>query len=583
MLKSSDPEIQCVFDFTLSLAAAIKNYTLYPQHHAIAKKHLGNISRQLRSYFSFHNCLRLDVDKLTLAYDGDVVYRGLAKESDIAYLLSRDGVQYLEFLKAIELWELQSLLKLINRNRKLDEENDGDIVTDLWEKDYPHIRYKAIDILSLDAPPINFSSFKVTPDFTSTQKMALSGSVPGEDVLHDAWDEGDFTSDIDEVDELSTVDAPPVSIAITAKGNNLWSLSSLEEYELEKMVAVEAERDDTDDIIDILLIMLVLQNNEDDFGEGLDFLLDRYIRSLKVHRFDAALKVLENLKNIRRSFVGKKDWSLPKLDDFFTTVSQPESLRDVERLLLDLSEIPDSGQIKCLWSILHRLEPEILCTIAPLTGKVQAADIRQTLADIILHHAQRDPQALAKTVHLLDAELCEKLMEVAEQMKTSDGNKILAKMSLHPLAQVRRPAFEILVYRDMIDPLDVFLLLNDSDEGVREKIFSLLQKKRDKQIETRLLTYLKEGECSINTKEHLLACYNALGHCGSVASVPLLQEVLMGGGWGSLVDRSSKIHKQGAAYALGLLGIDEANRVLQEGAGSMIPDIRRACRKVIGK
>lgn len=588
MLKSSDPEIQCVFDFALSFAGAIKNYSLYPQHHAIARKHLLNVSRTLSRFFSNYARLRLDVDKLTLLYDGDIVYRGEARENDIAYLLGRDGVQYLEFVKGVELWELRSLLRLINRNKSLDEENEGDIVTALWEQDYPHIQYKAVDILSLDAPALNFGSFRVAPEHHQTRPGA---STDGKQPFSEASeagageypDEDDLLSDVEDLDEYPQVDAPPVSIAITAKDHNLWALSPLERYELEKMVAVENERDDTDDIIDILLILLILQNNEEDFVHGLEFLQDRFIRSLKIHRFDAALKVLENLKRIRKSFIGKKDWGLPLVDDFFVSVSQPESLRDVERLLLDLDEAPDSGQIKCLWSILRRLTPEILSTIGPLAGAVPSIQIRQSLAEIILHHSRHDPQAFADTVHLLDEELCCKFVPVAEQMNARDGNSILNKMALHTSPLVRKTAFDLLVNRGKVDPLELFSLINDADEAIRENILNLVKRKRNAQVEDRLLAYLKSGENIFNNREHLLACYEALGHCGSARSIPFLQGVLMGGGWSGLVSRISQAHKQGAANALHFLHLDEADAILREGASGMLPDVRLACRKAIGK
>ncbi|NOQ46539.1 MAG: hypothetical protein GQ559_07685 [Desulfobulbaceae bacterium] len=614
MLKSSDVELQGVFDFTLSFAAAIKNYTLYPQDHAIARKHLLNLSRRISKFLSNYDRLRLDVEKNTLLYDGDIVYRGVSQESDIAYLLSRDGVKYLEFLKGIELWEIQSLLKVINSYRVLDEENDGDIVTALWEQEYPHIQYKAIDILSLDAPAINLSSFKVAPDQNTSEQdgeihpattpdnePAVEGtsglhgtdSVAGKhSAWHDTYDEADAASDVDDVDEhdqgrsiseQGLVDSPPVSIAITAKGDDLWTLSPLERYELEKMVAAGEEQDDTDNVIDILLIILVVQNNKHDFVYALDFLQDRFMRTIKTNRFDAALKVIRNLKTLQQTFVGKKEWALPLLDDLFDTLSQPESLRELKRLLLNTKETPESRQMKHLWSILGLLAPRVLFTIGPLAGKAPSAEIRQSLIGVIIHHAQHDPQILADIVGQLDEELCLKLMPVAQQMKTADASKVFTRMALHPSESVRRKAFEIVVSRDTLEPVELFPLINDPDKETREKILLLLGRERNEQVENRLLSYLEEGEDKINNKEHILACYGALGNCGSDHSIPFLKNILMEGSWSNIFSLDGLAHKQGAANALHALRIDEADSILKEGAGSILPDIRLACRKAIGK
>lgn len=597
MLRSSDPELKSVFDFAMAFAGAIKNYTLYPQDHAIAKKHLLNLGRYIGKFLANYDRLRLDVDKNKLRYGGELVYQGVAEESDVAYLLSRDGVQYLEFVKGIELWEIQSLLKLVNKYRVLDEENDGDIATALWEQEYPHIQYKAIDILSLDAPAINFSGFKVAPaqNISEHAEEGHSGVLSGEESETEAssgWNGDDAESGIGNADEYernvsvseqALVDAPPVSLAITAKGNDLWTLSPLERYELEKMVAAAEKQDDTDNIIDILLIILVIQNNQKDFTCTLDFLQDRFLYTFKIHRFDAALKVLNNLGNIKQSLAGKKQWALPLFDDFFNTISQPESLREPRRLLLDSKAVPDSQQMEYLWRIFCLFPPQVLFTLGPLAAKVESPKMRQALYAVIIHHAQRAPQILADVVPQLDEDLCLRLMPVVRKMQKKEGGKVFASMALHNSSTVRSRAFGILASRNMLDPLSLFPLLNDPDQEIRAKIIALFGEDRNEQWETCLLSYLKNEEYTIHDRDHILACYDALGHCGSSVSLPFLRHVLMGGNLGNIFSSEGRFHKQGAANALHALKIDEAEDILKAGASSMMPDVRLACKKAVGK
>lgn len=587
MLRSSDPELKNVFDFAMAFAGAVKNYTLYPQDHAIAKKHLLNLSRHISRFFANYDRLRLEVDKNKLRYGGELVYQGVAEESDVAYLLSRDGVQYLEFLKGIELWEIQSLLKLVNKYRLLDEANDGDIATALWEQEYPHIQYKAIDILSLDAPAINFSGFKVAPA-QSISEHDGEGHVTGS-TGNESEETRDGPGSTDEYDreasisEQAMADAPPVSLAITAKGNDLWTLSPLERYELAKMVEAAEKQEDTDNIIDILLIILVVQNNQQDFTYTLDFLQDRFLYTFKIHRFDVALKVLNNLGNIKKSFMNKKRWALPLFDNFFDTISQPESLREPQRLLLDSNAVPNSQQMEYLWRIFCLLPPRILFTLGPLASKVESPKMQQALNAVIIHHTQRTPQVLADVVPQLDEELCLRLMPVIRQMKKTDGGKVFTSMALHNSKTVRSRAFGILSSRNMLDPIALFPLLNDPDPEIRTKILFLLAGQRNAQWEESLLTYLKNEEYTIYDREHILSCYDALGHCGSESTIPFLRHVLMGGNLGNIFSSEGRFHKQGAATALHALEIDEADDILKAGAGSMMPDVRLACKKAVGK
>ncbi len=581
ILRSSDPELKGVFNFSLAFAGAVKNYTLYPADHAIAKKHLLNFSRHLTKFLADYECLRLDVEKNSLRYAGEIVYQGSAEESDIAYLLGRDGVQYLEFKRGIELWEMQSLLKLINEHRMLDEENDGDIVTALWEQDYPHIDYKAIDILALDAPAIDFSGFKVAP-------AQVASDVEQDDFSDDSSGSGLDDAGVDDFlagsdDSLAGEEAPSVALTITAKGNDLWILSPLERYELEKMVAAEEQLDNTDNVIDILLIILVVQNDQQDFIATLDFLQDRFLHACKIHRFDAALKVLNNLLKMRGSFSGKKQWALPLFDAFLHTVSRAESLREPRRLLLDPETRPYSQQMEYLWRVLCLLSPEVLFTLGPLLPDVPSAKIRQALSSVIVHHGQRAPEILADTVPLFDEELCLQLLPVARKMPTDAGNKIFLAMALHDSPVVRSRAFGILERRNRLDPLELFPLINDGDREIRQKILALLSRKKNEQCEERLLAYLQNGENTIREKDHLVACYKALGGCGSTRSISVLKEILMGGKIGNMFSREALNHKQGAAVALHELGIAEADQILKEGAAGILPDVRLACKKALGK
>ncbi len=585
ILHSSDPELKGVFNFSLAFAGAVKNYTLYPADHAIAKKHLLNFSRHLTKFLADYDSLRLDVEKNSLRYGGEIVYQGSAEEGDIAYLLGRDGVQYLEFKKGIELWEIQSLLKLINDHRMVDEENDGDIVTALWEQEYPHIGYKAIDILTLDAPAINFSGFKVAPPPVAADRESA-------DSVDDAFagESGDlFDENVDELlldDDSGPVieeEAPSVALAITAKGNDLWVLSPLERYELEKMVAAEEQLDNTDNVIDILLIILVLQNDQQDFTATLDFLHDRFLHALTNQRFDAALKVLNNMLRMRGSFSTKKKWARPLFDNFLETVSRSESLRGPRRLLLDPETRAYSQQMEYLWRVLCLLSPTVLFTLGPLLPDVPSAKMRQALGSVIIHHAQRAPEILVEALPKFDEELCLRLLPIVREMEATTGNRVFLAMALHNSAVVRFRAFGILERRNQLDPLALFPLINDPDGHIREKILSLLSKQRNEQYEQQLLAYLQNGGNTIAEKEHLLACYKALGRCGSKRSIPALREILTGGKLGKMFSRDAMYHKQGAAIALHELRVAEADRIIKEGATGILPDVRLACKKALGR
>ncbi|MBW1750290.1 MAG: hypothetical protein JRJ37_06275, partial [Deltaproteobacteria bacterium] len=222
-------DLRRVGTITQLLAGAIKHHTLYPEDHSIARQHLGKIFDGICSFLENHTTLHLEIGKNSLAYDGDVVYQGKPDENDIAFLLGRDGVEWLEFSRDIELWEVQSLLRVINNNRRSDMESDSTIATDLWEQDLPHIEYKTIDLMAMDLPLLNLGSFQVAAA-PETAKGEQTGSSEGDGSCRDYYSQ---ESDEDDGDIIEGSAEEAISLALTDPGSSLWNLTGEEQLQLE--------------------------------------------------------------------------------------------------------------------------------------------------------------------------------------------------------------------------------------------------------------------------------------------------------------------------------------------------------------
>ena len=67
------------------------------------------------------------------------------------------------------------------------------------------------------------------------------------------------------------------------------------------------------------------------------------------------------------------------------------------------------------------------------------------------------------------------------------------------------------------------------------------------------------------------------GDSGSPRAIPFLRKTLFGKGWLPVFGNSA--HREGAAVALGKMGVKEARQVLEEAARSLNPRVRRIVRK----
>lgn len=574
-------DLRRVGTITQLLAGAIKHHTLYPEDHSIARQHLGKIFDGICSFLENHTTLHLEIGKNSLAYDGDVVYQGKPDENDIAFLLGRDGVEWLEFSRDIELWEVQSLLRVINNNRRSDMESDSTIATDLWEQDLPHIEYKTIDLMAMDLPLLNLGSFQVAAA-PETAKGEQTGSSEGDASCRDYYS---HESDEDDGDIIEgSAEEAAISLALTDPGSALWSLTGEEQLQLEAMVNKEENSVDIESTIEILLILLLIQNNRQEAVDILAFLQDRFLYCLQQHKFKYALKILRTLNKIATTENKRREQLSPLIKGLFQEVSRPESLRDLEKIFTTPEEPLQDNELEALWTLIQLLPPDVLKTLAPLSCKIDMQRFGPAFLAVFEHYCEMDSRYLAAVAGEIDTKICLHLFPFIQRIRMDHATPVLSAMAHHSSPLVRRKAFQLLVDWDTVDIQKLFPLIDDPDETIRGTILSLAGKQRNPTIERMLLKHLQEHAESTGGREHILACYHALGRSGSMESISFLKKRLFQGSkLGTLFATGGGAHKEGAAHALMDLRIPEARKIVKEGTHNILPDVRAACRKALGK
>jgi HEAT repeat protein len=173
-------------------------------------------------------------------------------------------------------------------------------------------------------------------------------------------------------------------------------------------------------------------------------------------------------------------------------------------------------------------------------------------------------------------EMGEKLLDILNTLPGDRANEILFGMCDHPSDKVRRKAIKELLDRDPQYAQRLFSLIDDPDnEVIRTHILAAIAKQRSSAAENMLLGYLEKNSAQ-DDQDHILACYKALGRCGSNASVPFLRSTLLGRGWNSFMGTGRLVFREGAAIALALLDTPQARSVLLEASKSNFKVVREA-------
>jgi len=102
--------------------------------------------------------------------------------------------------------------------------------------------------------------------------------------------------------------------------------------------------------------------------------------------------------------------------------------------------------------------------------------------------------------------------------------------------------------------------------------------RKSKAAEGLLTKHIKNGKLDANDPGELIACFKALGQCGTEHSLPFLEDALLKGGWISRFRPS--VLRQGAAIALAEMGTEQSLQVLQGAARSHYPAVRKAAQAV---
>ena len=556
----SDKELRDARQVINIFTLAWKNYGLYPEDHVSTVKSIENLVGAFNNFFTNHGDLRLTVEKDCLLYQSEIIYK-VSQEGpseDINILLYRDGIKWIEFQEGLPPAEIACFFRIAFKYRLFAEETEGDIVTALMDEEFENIDFKAVDIYWQDLLLMNFS--QLPPPAPQLGKAADQNET----------DPSRPPTESDVEDNYAR------SIADPSISDAQLELTDTDYKTLKQMVREEESWNITDDLFELLLIMLRDQTEPEKFAEVLGFISEVAFETIELAKFDLLAKLLRALHKLRSPGIStEQDWKSPLIDRFFHDLSKPEIFKLISEKLLQL-QTSEIVKLESLEQVLYYFSPRIIPFLVPVIMQRSSREIQQLVAKAIVRLSRRDIGPLEKITEQHGPEMGNKLLVILNYLKGDRVNGILLKMCQHPYNnKVRRKAINELVERDPKYTQKLFSLIDDPSKEIRACILSAIAKHRSSVLENLLLNYL-QGNSAQKDPDHILACYKALGRCGSDTSVPFLRMTLLRRGWLSFMGSGKAVFRDSAAIALALLGTPEAKNVLQKASKSRFKVIRKA-------
>ena len=553
------------------LIAAFRSYGFYPDNHASTLKIIENVKKNFESYLEEYGELRFYIEKDRLLYKGEIVHYGSASDDNIAFILYRDGIQWIEFQKGLELREISDFVKTVKQHWALLDDPEDDIVTELYELDMPHLRYEASDDLWSSVSPIDF--FQLNADEPGT--LTLDKAEINHHQLEDREGEtGDKKN-------CRFFEPAPPSVTSISMDRSKWDLSPEEINAIRLMLFEENNRDWAADISELLIIVLQREDEKENISEILEYLKEEFKDLLKFQEFHRARELLKKISECYRFCRTEKKWCVSFLNDFFKKIHSEQVLHTLLPTLQKIGNL-DKNTSKRLQTLLQSLQSSAIYALAPMVSLIDSEKDRQFLLNIIADLAKKNLRPVQQLIGGEDETLVLHLVSVLEEL---DGqwplDLLLNKLISHKAARIRCESLKIIMRKNCKEYAKLFPLLDDPDETVRARFLYYIAREKNASIEDHLREYLEKEKYILKTREHILACYKTLGQCGSGSSEPFLVKSLMAGSGKSFFSVSPSIHQIGAAFALNYLNTENSKKTIEKASKSLNPGIRLACRRAM--
>lgn len=565
---------------------AWKNYGLFPEGHATSKKSLETLMAAFGDFFPKHGPLGLVVQKERLLWEDGVIHEvpTEAPAEDVVYLLYRDGINWIEFQQGLPLEELVCFFNILNKYKSLQEESDGDIVTELIDENLAYIEFTAVDILWQDYPLLDFSTLSTIATETGED---ISPDAAAETEQQENTETGEETSQnetngIEQQKSTEHTGAFVKSLNDPSISEALWKISPEELEELQEMVQEEEDLHNTEDVFDVLVAILRGQADKDDFSSVLDFTLEEVGEAIEQGEFGLLLNLFQSLHQmLYRDIPAESLWSRPLLERFFQDLFRPEIIDLLGTRLLTLNG-NDTEKIRHLRQVLLYFPSDAILLLARIILQTRSLEVQKMLLEVSEHLCLRNIGPLESILEDPDKKLGEALLPVLSLLKGKRADNLFLKMVEHPSEKVRAHGVKILLAKNPQNVSKLFFLINDPHDEVSKALLTGISGPKSSMVENLLLKYMKEN-LEQKSPDHILSCYETLSRCGSITSFQFLKRILLTQGWNSFTGFGKEIHRQGAATALALMDTREAKDILLEASQSKYPAIRQAIQLAMTK
>jgi hypothetical protein len=556
-LRALDEELQQGKDLLNTFIKAIKAFRLYPADNPTLKGMQEHLFKRMQVFLELYGSFTLEVGEYEFSFRGKPVYEDRELKGSLPFLFFKDGLRELRFSEGIEEAELKEFTELVVQRDNINEYED-DLITLIWERDFVHIGYTAIDPFVEESPvliPETADQFRknlrTEPIPESARGDFQEGAAGGEyDFDPEAWGKGEESA---------------------SRQSAVYFLTPAEVEALRREVETELRPNFVFETADILLEILGLEGEPEPYQDTLHILQKLLEALVGTGEFGRARDLLNRILVIQKTY-RLADWQTEAIVRFVESLGDSESIQRVGAILEKGTDL----RLEDVNAYLLLLDSKSVPGLVKVLGELSNSKGRRMLCDVICELAKGKPEMLIAFIDDPRWYLVRNLAYIFGRIGAETGMPQVQKAYSHSEPRVRREAVQAagLIGGARASAL-LTRALKDPDLRIRSMAAVNLARVGKKAGLPALLEAIQGKDFAKRDPAEIKAFFDAVGSVGSNEALRPLQQILEQKGWfgGGIKDEV----RLAAACGLALIGTPEAKAVVQAGAGSREESVRRAC------
>ena len=558
----SDEEFILARDLTGTFVKAIKAFRFYPPDNPTLKGFKEQLLRRFQFFLNKYQSFVIQVEKYHLTFKGKTIYENKDVKTSLAFLLYKDGLREIRFMKGLEEWEVQGIIDIIKQSDIINQLED-DIVTLMWEKDLEHISHLATDEFLEETPVI------VPENIDQFRKNLIFRPLPRH-VEVDSHEEGsEEEGDLDEIVSRVVEEAAPF-----VSDRSVYFLTSTEVEGLRR--DVEAEMDPTFifDVLDILFEILALEKEPEPYQDVVNILIKVLDGFLTLGEFTKATDLLKRVNIVLKTYE-LQDWQSEAIQKITLEAGDEGRIARIGKVL-DREDI----RLEDVNAYLSFLQKNSITPLIKLLGELKNSKTRRVFCDALSEIGKNAVDLIIPFVDDRRWFLVRNITYILGRIGKEQSLPYIVKAFNHEEIRVRREAVQALGL--VGGPKSVGLLvkaLTDNDVRIRCMAAIHLGKVGKEVGLIPLLEVVQSRDFYKREPVEIKAFFDAIGMAGSDEAVPILEQLLERKSW--FGRGTTDEVRLGAARAMAMIGTPEAKAVLEEGRRSKDESIRDACAQAL--